>query len=63
MVGLIVRIRLRWRSVLLTGVYKIYESYTLGYANFGNNENFHLLHFAVHQTNDREQISDFIFWI
>ena len=27
---------------------------TIGYANLGNNENFHLLHFAVHQTNDRE---------
>ena len=26
----------------------------LGYANFGYNENFHLLHFAVPQTNDRE---------
>ena len=27
---------------------------SLGYANFGNNENFHLIHFEVHQTNDRE---------
>jgi hypothetical protein len=37
--------------------------YSLGSANFGNNENFHLLHFAVLQTNDRkiEYISDFIF--
>ena len=35
--------------------------WTVGYANFGNNENFQLPHFAVHQTNDREQISDLIF--
>ena len=26
----------------------------LGYANFGKNPNFHLLPFAVQQTNDRE---------
>ena len=31
----------------------------LGYANFGNNGNFHMLHIAVHQTNDREWITDF----
>ena len=30
--------------------------YTLGYANIGNNENFHLLHFAVHQTNENRYL-------
>ena len=35
------------------------ESIIIRICQFWKYENFHLLHFAVHQTNDREYISDF----
>ena len=43
-----------WDKEELTFLITLIIFRLIGYANFGNNENFPLLHFAVHQINDRE---------